>query len=143
MAGLRDAAIAQVVLEGVPLPANKSELLRYARQQAAPSSVLEALERIPAREYAAIDQIGEAIAEVQPPIGRKPVREPKPESGDVPGGSAYVDATAGSGAVRGEPTVLPYEEQLVREPAPVGEGIPETAASDTKPRNPAARVQSG
>jgi hypothetical protein len=60
---LQDAAIVQVVLEGVALPANKRELLAYARKQRPPSSALAALEQIPERTYRTIDEVGEAIAQ--------------------------------------------------------------------------------
>lgn len=142
MATLREAAIVQVVLEGVPLPAKKRDLLAYARRQQAPPEALAALERIPEREYEAIDEVGEAIAQAQPSRGPKPAYEPEPQSGEVPGGEAYLDAGAEPGAVRGEPTTLPYEEQLVREPAPVGEGIPKKGSKDRKPRLAPARTPS-
>jgi hypothetical protein len=133
MGTLRQAAIAQVVLEGVALPAKRRELVRYARRQHAAAAVVAALEQIPDREYQAIDEVGEAIARVQPRTVPKRAHEPEPESGEGPGGSDYLDPDEDSGAIRDEPTILPYEEQLVREPAPVGEGVPEQGSKDSKP----------
>lgn len=139
---LREAAIVQVVLEGVALPAKKRELLAYARRQQTPAQALAALEGISEREYQTIDEVGEAIAQTQPAIGPRPAHEPKPESGEVPGGASYLDPRAEPGAVRDEPTILPYEEQLVREPAPVGDGIPTKGSKDRKPGKAPARTPS-
>jgi hypothetical protein len=122
----RTAAVAQVVLEGVPLPAGREELVEYARAQRAPGAVLAALERISDKRYEYLDDVGEAIVRCQPSFAPTK-REPAPESDAVPGGEAYLDAGADPGAIRDEPDVLPYEEQLVREPAPVGEGIPKSS----------------
>ena len=87
---LRQGAIVQVVLEGVALPARKRDLIAYARRQSPPGQILAVLEQIPDRVYALLDEVGETIAETQPKIGPKPAHEPKPESGEVPGGSAYL-----------------------------------------------------
>jgi hypothetical protein len=126
------AAVAQVVLEGIPLPAGKKEIVEYARGQSAPATVLAALERIPEQEYERLDAVGEAIVPREPLHAAK-AREPRPESGAVPGGEAYADAEAEPGGIREEPEVLPYEEQLVREPAPVGEGIPKKGSKAPMP----------
>jgi hypothetical protein len=61
------AAVAQVVLEGAPLPAERHELVLYAREQDASQEVLDALGRIPAGRYERLDDVGAAIAPTQPP----------------------------------------------------------------------------
>ncbi len=117
MNGHRLAAIAQVVLEGVPLPAEKAQLLEYARRQHASTEVAEALTRIEPASYRSLDEVGEAILAHRAPEQPERIVAPRPESGAVPGGEAYLDASAEPGAVRDEPETLPYEEQLVRTPA--------------------------
>jgi hypothetical protein len=94
----REAAELQVVLEGVDLPADKRRLIEYARTQDDRAGGL--LEAIPDREYRSLDEVGEALAPVQP--GRlEPVpQRPREESGQPPGGDAYLDANARPGEVR-------------------------------------------
>ena len=60
------AAEAQVVLEGVPLPAEKEQLVAYALRQNASAPVLAAVRAIPDRLYRTIDEVGEELAPVQP-----------------------------------------------------------------------------
>jgi hypothetical protein len=133
----RIAAIAQVVLEGISLPGGKQDILDYARGQRAPAPVLDALTRIPEQAYVRLDDVGEAIVSSQPSAAA-PSRDPQPESGAVPGGEAYVGTNADAGRIRDQPDVLPYEEQLVREPAPVGEGIPKAGSKAPTPARPEA-----
>jgi hypothetical protein len=61
------------VLEGTPLPASRSELIEYAQEQESGEFIVDALLRLPDREYGALDEVGEALAPVQPSWGR--VRE--------------------------------------------------------------------
>jgi len=129
---LRTAAIAQAVLEGVALPAGRRELVAYARMQDTPAAVLAALGRLPDREYERLDDVGEAIAPAQPTRAPR-AAAPREESGRVPGGRAYTSTDEEPGRVRDSPEILPYEQQLVRGPAPVGEGIPEPGERDEKP----------
>ena len=96
------AAVAQVVLEGAPLPAERHELVDYARRQAAPDEVLAALGGIPDRSYERLDDVGEAIAPIQPAFA-SPAPQPRPESGEPPGGDAYFRPAAQPGAVRRKP----------------------------------------
>lgn len=99
------------MLEGVPLPAKKQQLLDYARQQ--DESVLGDLQRLPDREYSSLDEVGEALAPVQPE--RRPPHAPKPreESGEPPGGDSYTDPDAEPGAVRPSgPASNPPEKAL-------------------------------
>jgi hypothetical protein len=87
---LRLAALAQTVLEGVPLPARKRNLLDYARAEDAEPEVVAAIERLPDGSYDSLDDVGEALASAQP--SRKPVltQAPQPESGEPPGRDAYL-----------------------------------------------------
>lgn len=124
------AAVAQVVLEGVPLPAAKQSLVEYASHQDAPAEVRDAISSLPDTTYSCLDDVGEAIASVQPSSAPGRAQTPSEESGAVPGGDAYVDQDAEPGWIRGDPMVLPYEQQLVREPAPVGDGIPQKGTRD-------------
>ena len=94
------AAEIQVLLEGVPLPAGKAELLDYAGREDADAASLALLEALPEREYRTIDEVGEALDPVQPAETRPQPHEPKPESGQPPGGEAYTDPSAEPGAVR-------------------------------------------
>ena len=89
----------QVLLEGVPLPAAKQELVDYASRQEN-RGVGSLLERLPEREYRSLDEVGEALLPVQPHWSGPDAREPQPESGKPPGGDAYTDASAEPGAVR-------------------------------------------
>ena len=100
---MQDAATLQTVLEGVPLPAGKRTLIRYAREQRADGRLLTRLEQLPDREYRSLDEVGEELAPVQPSWPRPQAEVPEPESGKPPGGDAYVDAAAGeTGAVRSD-----------------------------------------
>ncbi len=87
------AARVQVLLEGVALPAEKNDLLEYARRQEPDPAALAALHRLPDREYDRLDDVGEAIANVQPQRTRSEAEEPQEESDAVPGGSRdYITA---------------------------------------------------
>ena len=94
------AAEIQVLLEGIPLPAARDELLEYARGQSSDGTLVALLEAVPEREYRSLDEVGEAIHPVQPSRPTSQPREPKPESGEPPGREAYTDASAEPGAVR-------------------------------------------
>ena len=92
------AAELQVVLEGVSLPARKRELIDYARSQ--DKSAGAELQRLPDREYTSLDEVGEALAPVQPASTDRGPRQPREESGEPPGGDAYLDPHPEPGAVR-------------------------------------------
>ena len=62
----QEAALVQVVLEGVPLPAERAELIDYASRQQDSDRVLSLLLDLPDREYGTLDEVGEALAPVQP-----------------------------------------------------------------------------
>ena len=92
------AALIQVVLEGVSLPATKAELVDYARREDPDAARL--LEALPEREYRSLDEVGEALAPVQPPRSRPGAAVPREESDLPPGGEDYVAPHPEPGAVR-------------------------------------------
>jgi hypothetical protein len=94
-----EVATLQVLLEGVPLPARKRDLMRYARDQGGERHVA-LLERLPDREYSTIDEVGEELAPVQPRSQRQDAELPRDESGQPPGGDNYVKGDPTPGAVR-------------------------------------------
>jgi Protein of unknown function (DUF2795) len=109
--GPQRAAELQTVLEGVPLPAKKSQLIDYARTQ--DESVVTDLQRLPDREYSSLDDVGEALAPVQPQSQQADPQKPREESGEPPGGDAYTDPSPESGAVRpSAPASNPPEKAL-------------------------------
>jgi uncharacterized protein DUF2795 len=81
--------VLQTLLTGVRLPAERSDLLAYARRQRADRDLLAALRYLPEREYRSIDEVAEAILPVQPRREQAGPREPRTESGAPPGGDAY------------------------------------------------------
>jgi hypothetical protein len=95
----RDVAELQVVLEGVPLPAGKQELIDYARAEDG-ARFVPMLAQLPDREFGSLDDVGEALRPTQPAWPSPDAREPREESGKPPGGPAYTDASAEPGAVR-------------------------------------------
>ena len=92
------AAELQVLLEGVPLPARKRELLAYARSQ--DEGAAAQLASLPDREYRSLDEVGEALAPDQPPRSQPRVVVPREESDAPPGGDNYVKPHPEPGAVR-------------------------------------------
>ncbi len=95
----REVAELQVLLEGVPLPAGKKELIAYAHEQD-DHRVAGLLERLEDREYGSLDEVGEELAPVQPERSSPDPHRPREESDLPPGGDAYTDASAEPGAVR-------------------------------------------
>jgi hypothetical protein len=94
------AAELQVLLEGVSLPAEKAELLEYAVRQRAEPQFIAALRRLPDRKYESLDEMGEELVRVQPPVSQDGAGPPREESGDPPGGDAYTDPDPDTGQVR-------------------------------------------
>jgi hypothetical protein len=92
------AALIQVVLEGVPLPATKAELVAYAGREDPDAARL--LEALPEREYRSLDEVGEALAPVQPPRSKPEAAVPREESDQPPGGENYVQPHSEPGTVR-------------------------------------------
>jgi hypothetical protein len=78
------------LLVGVALPATKDELIRYARAQPGGATVAARLEQIPDLQYDAIQDVGEALEPVQPEPMPPRTEPPHAESGEPPGGPAYV-----------------------------------------------------
>jgi hypothetical protein len=97
----RRLAELQVLLEGVPLPAGKQELLDYARGEGGGHAQLTLLEALPDRQYGSIDEVGETLQPVQPSLPPQQPEQPKAESGRPPGGDAYTDPSPETGTVRG------------------------------------------
>jgi hypothetical protein len=94
----QEVAELQVLLEGVPLPASKQELLAHALREHG-GDLTRLLERLPDREYGSLDEVGEELLPVQPEWPQR-TPEPREESGSPPGGEAYTDASAEPGRVR-------------------------------------------
>ena len=90
----------QVLLEGVPLPASRQELLRHARRERAGPGELALLEALPDREYSSIDEVAETLHPVQPVSPTQQPEQPNAESGRPAGGDAYTDPSPESGRVR-------------------------------------------
>jgi hypothetical protein len=77
----------QAVLEGVPLPARKSELVSYMREQDA--SFVSDLEGLADEEFRSLDDVGRLLTLV--PTARQPDQSvPRAESGKPPGGDDYL-----------------------------------------------------
>jgi Protein of unknown function (DUF2795) len=93
------AAEAQVVLEGIPLPAQKQELVEYAQRQGADQRILGALRGLPDREYRYLDEVGERLASVQPKQHEEQ-KQPRAESGKPPGGDDYTQIPTDTGRVQ-------------------------------------------
>ena len=90
----------QVLLEGVPLPSELSELVEYALRQGARGEQVGMLRRLPDRSYDNLDEVGEELVPVQPPREREEPHSPREESGAPPGADAYTQLHPESGAVR-------------------------------------------
>jgi hypothetical protein len=89
----------QVVLEGVPLPAGKQELIDYARAEDG-ARFVPMLAQLPDREYGSLDEVGEELLPVQPEWKQPDPHRPREESGAPPGGDAYLDPAAEPGGIR-------------------------------------------
>ena len=97
---LLDVAVLQTLLEGVDLPAEKEDLIRYAEREGATPSQLGMLQRLPDREFETIDETAEELISVQPDREHEVPHEPLEESGDPPGGDDYTTQGPESGAIR-------------------------------------------
>ena len=94
------AAQLQVLLEGVPLPATKQELIQHARRERAGPAELALLEALPDSEYESIDEVGETLQPVQPASLAVQPGQSRPERSAPPGGDAYIDPSPETGRVR-------------------------------------------
>lgn len=86
--GHAERAELEALLEGVALPATRSDIERYLRRYGGASAV-RLVKDLPRGRYSAIDEVGEALVPVQPERPRAP-RVPRPESDAPPGGDSYV-----------------------------------------------------
>ncbi|HET7568719.1 MAG TPA: DUF2795 domain-containing protein [Gaiellaceae bacterium] len=102
---ISEQAELQTLLEGVPLPAEKQELLAYAAREGADARQLAALRTVPSGSYDSIDDVGEELVRVQPPRRREQPHSPGEESGAPPGGPDYTRAHPQSGEVRDKDAV--------------------------------------
>ena len=94
---LQRAAEIQVVLEGVTLPATREQLVHYAALHDSEAAV--DLQRIPAREYRSIDEVGEELAHTQPNLPAEAAL-PREESGAPPGKADYLNPDPTPGELR-------------------------------------------
>ena len=113
---IQDAAIAQVVLEGIPLPVRKETVIEYAQRQDPDPEILALLRTLPNEQFDTIDEIGEALAPVQPAFALPEAHLPREENDAVPGGDAYLDPSPEPGWIRAQPYELDYKKQLVVKP---------------------------
>ena len=60
--GTASSAQLKVLLVGVELPAEKTALLEYAVRQRAEPQLIDALQSLPAREYASVDEVVEELS---------------------------------------------------------------------------------
>ena len=97
---LSQVAELQVLLEGVPLPNERSTLVRYALHHGARGDQVAMLRRLPERRFETIDEVAEALVRVQPSREHEVPRRPHEESGAPPGGDAYTRPHPQSGQVR-------------------------------------------
>jgi hypothetical protein len=99
---MEPAAVAelQVLLEGVPLPSERSSLVKYALGEGATGVQVGLLQRLPERSFETIDEVAEELVSVQPPYEHEEPHKPREESGLPPGGDAYTELRPESGEVR-------------------------------------------
>jgi uncharacterized protein DUF2795 len=97
---LSSVAELQVLLEGVALPADRSEILGYAAQERATPAQIDLLRRLPERCFETIDEVAETLLPVQPSRDGDVPHRPREESGAPPGGDAYTQPQPESGAAR-------------------------------------------
>jgi hypothetical protein len=62
--GTASSAQLKVLLVGVELPAEKPALLEYAVRQRAEPHLIDALQSLPPREYASVDEVVEELLRV-------------------------------------------------------------------------------
>lgn len=80
-------AYLEALLEGVPLPATKQDLIQHTRRDGSKAAA-KALKGLPAQRYASLEEVGEQLAPVQPAWPQSH-RVPRPESDLPPGGAHY------------------------------------------------------
>lgn len=90
----------QVLLEGAPLPNERSTLVKYATHEGATWELLQLLRALPDRRFETIDEVAEELLRVQPARGHEVPHRPREESGDPPGGDSYTQLRPEGGQVR-------------------------------------------
>jgi Protein of unknown function (DUF2795) len=91
----------QVLLEGVPLPYERSSLVNYAIHEGATWQQLALLRQLPERKFDNIDEVAEELVRVQPEREREVPDEPREESGEPPGGDVYTRKGVSGAVERG------------------------------------------
>ena len=95
------AAELKTVLVGVPLPAQKPDLLEYAVRQHAEPALIDALHVLSDdKRYGSLDEVVEELLQVQPGGSAPAAHEPEEESGKPPGRDDYTEQHPEPGAVR-------------------------------------------
>jgi hypothetical protein len=97
---LASVAELQVLLEGAPLPNERSSFLEYAVHEGATAEQVAMLRGLPNRRFDSIDEIAEELRRVQPERKDEMPHQPAEESGAPPGGDAYTQLHPESGRVR-------------------------------------------
>src|SRR5581483_1651676 len=87
----REVAELQTLLEGVDLPAEKRELVRYAAALSGTPTQLRLLGGLAQDEYGTIDEVGEELFPGQPVRADEVPHQPREESGAPPGGDEYTN----------------------------------------------------
>jgi hypothetical protein len=100
----------QAMLEGVPLPAKRADLIRYAQEH--DPALVRDLEGLPDQEFDDLDAVG-GLLTLRPSAAKASDKLPRPESGKPPGGDAYLTPFNESGAVRHDaPRTRPPQDVL-------------------------------
>jgi hypothetical protein len=73
----------KTLLVGIPLPAEKTQLLEYAVRQRAEPQLIDVLRSLPDRRYESLDEVVEELLRVQPGRNGGPPHEAS--SGDLGG----------------------------------------------------------
>jgi hypothetical protein len=97
--GTASSAQLKALLVGVDLPAEKPALLAYAVRQRAEPPLIDALQSLPERNYASLDEVVEELLRVQPRHPNDGRPGPHEESGEPPGRAAYTDSHPDTGKV--------------------------------------------
>jgi hypothetical protein len=94
-------AYVEALLEGVPLPATRKDLQAQARREGGEDAA-RMLRGLPDRRFTSLDEVGEALAPVQP-TWQRARRAPHAESDLPPGGPMYGRSSVPQGADEGQP----------------------------------------
>jgi hypothetical protein len=76
-------------LAGIRLPASKARIVQWLREH---GGDVEAAQRLPEREYASANDVGEALQPVEPMPLAEPARPGSTQSGEPPGRDRYLGA---------------------------------------------------